>query len=699
MSGAQKNKCLEERAWADVKRKIEEKSKKGGIVLVVGETGCGKSTSIPKMLYEVFGGVVVVTQPRRVAAVSLARRVSSISPELGENGVGYAIRFEDTCRKDTKIKYVTDGILLKWISGKCKLETVVVDEVHERSIRTDVLLGLLKRQVQETRVVLMSATADVQRITEYFTKDKIEVDLLEIPGRIHPVQCKYLPKPASDYIEAAYSAIRMIVKDTKSSKETKESATPIEEGTNPIDDIFGSSTKTQQNAQQNTQHGNASRNTPYGNVQRNAQYDNVRGSERVSERVTGDVRGGSILVFLSGMEDINELFNMISFLSGVEVMKMHSSLDGQEQKKIFSRREKRFRVILSTNIAETSITIPDVRWVIDTGVEKINIVREGVEMLGIVTISSSSADQRMGRAGRTGPGVCYRLYTEEAYKKMKKYNEPEILRTEISSLSLSLASMKIDPVSFDYPEHPGENRIFSSLRELFLLQLIDRSKNITELGNSISKLPLSSILGKFLYLGCSFGVPGCVAGICAILSSFSSFVLPSGSDASSYVTEESIEYSSDLTLSLSILFSFINTPKERRKIFSSSLNISLRELSTAEKVFNQLIFLIKKHMKKTVNWKEEVSPDIPKHGKYPLIVIPKKIAEKIHLSASSAFITRIAESQENGAYLHLYSKKTLWIHPSSLLFRKKEKAIGFILSSLTTKNYVTHVFPYIHPMR
>ncbi|KAI5186102.1 ATP-dependent RNA helicase DHX36 [Nematocida homosporus] len=655
------------------------------------------------------GWEVVVTQPRRVAAVALARRVSSLSPELGVDGVGYAIRFKDTCTKRTRIKYVTDGVLLKWLEGGRVLDTVVVDEVHERTVRTDVLLGLLKDRIKSLRLVLMSATAELEMIKEYFTRDGIEVEVVEIPGRKFPVEIKYLPRRSSDYIQMAQTVISMIVRgyeldnvlsnsnSNSSSKSSRDNASSsnasrdnASKDNNPIDLIFKESKTSKSVSESKSKSTSSSLSQSSAEILKLNQ-DNGLGMVGVGRKKNR----GVILVFLSGLEDIDDLYKSVSLLSEVEVLKLHSSLEDAEQKRIFTARSQRIRVILSTNIAETSLTIPGVRWVIDCGVEKISVSREGVESLGIVKISKSSADQRAGRAGRTGPGVCYRLYTQNTYQMMDKQAAPEILRTDISAVCLSLIRMDKDPGSFDFLANPGESAILGSLRELFVLGLIDKEKKITEMGRKVAGFPLSPSLGKFLVAGRTLGVSCTVAGVCALLSTGALFVLPPGSEAAVMESVvEDREKASDLTLCAALFFSFLQTPLDRQKSFCTGLGVSYREMRNAERIYQQLLALVLPK-KGRMDWREEVlgGRDISMTARL-CVLLSESVADRLHQAASAAFLTRVAESAGSGSYLHLYSKNHVWIHPGSVMFRKREGVVGFVLSSQTSKPYLLYVFPF-----
>lgn len=644
------------------------------VVIVVGETGSGKSTGIPEVLLRETADTIIVTQPRRVAAISLSRYMRKKTGTEGTDEIGYKVRFTDRTTKNTRLRYVTDGILLRSIEentlladGKREI-TVILDEVHERSVRTDILLGLLKEKVGKIKLVLMSATADTGLLEEYFTRGKVPVEYLEIKGRKYDVKIKYLPKRSSDYVQVAYDTVKKIIKGIRSenkiesTKNTKKriSISGKDKRNRPdeIDDIF-----------------------------RRDSESSIKKEEKEKDDV---FKEGTVLVFLSGLEDIEDLYRMLEIHTSIELMKLHSSLSDAEQRLIFTRREKPLRVILSTNIAETSITIEDVKWVIDSGVQKINVTKDGVDTLGIVKISKSSAKQRAGRAGRVGPGVCYRLYTESAYLSMDENTVPEILRTDISSVSLSLINMKKDPETFDFLQSPGSNSISSSLSELFVLGLIDKEKRITDLGKKVAKLPLSPSLGKFLIVSKSLGV-GCTgAAVCSLLSTERVSIFPKDTDISAIESVyQSISKSSDITLYGSIFFTYISYDQRLKSDFCKRTGISQKEIRSCENIYQQLLQIIRQ--------KNEIEKETEKNdndfAKY--IQLKQCTADRLHAAASAGFMTRVGSTPSNGGYVHLYTGRPVFIHPSSVMFRRKEETVGFITSTETTKPYILHAFPYI----
>ncbi|CAG8529043.1 21107_t:CDS:10, partial [Racocetra persica] len=433
--------------WRERKKSVQA-VKENETIVVMGEMGCGKSTQIPQFLLDaglLSDGAIALTQPRRVAAISLAKRVANeVGTKLGHR-VGYSVRFDDTSSRATVIKYLTDGMLLRELLSDpllLKYCVIILDEAHERTMRTDILFGMVKR-VQDARkndkscsplkVIIMSATLNSQKFANYFNTTTI----LQIPGRQFPVSVNYSFVPQPDYLDAAFT------------------------------------TSTQIHANQPP---------------------------------------GDILLFLPGQDDIEILEKLITEYGTTlppDKLKiipclLFAALPTEQQTKVFDPSPPGTRkIILATNIAETSITINGVRYVVDTGkckMKKFNS-RVGMESLSIENISKDSADQRMGRAGREAPGFCYRLYTEEEYNKMEKNTEPEIKRCNLASIILLLKAFGIDNVlEFDYLDAPSRNLLKRALEQLFILKALNNQGKITDLGRKMSEFPLEPAYARVLIM-------------------------------------------------------------------------------------------------------------------------------------------------------------------------------------------------------
>ena len=434
--------------------------RENNVVVVVGETGSGKTTQMTQYMHEegysTFG-VIGCTQPRRVAAMSVAKRVSEeMDVELGKQ-VGYAIRFEDCTSEETIIKYMTDGVLLRETLREPDLDSyscVIMDEAHERSLHTDVLFGILKKVVarrRDFRLIVTSATLDAERFSDFFGS----VPVFNIPGRTFPVETLYAKTPVEDYVEGAV-----------------KQALAIHLAYPP----------------------------------------------------------GDILVFMTGQEEIeavayclNERLEQLaaeaeasgaknSTCPPLSVLPIYSQLPSDLQAKIFQEAEGGVRkCVVSTNIAETSLTLDGVMYVVDTGFCKLSVYnpRVGMTALQVFPTSRAAANQRSGRAGRTGPGTCYRLYTEMAFKhEMLATTVPEIQRTNLGNVVLLLKSLNVENLlDFDFMDPPPRENILNSMYQLWVLGALGNAGELTSLGAKMVEFPVDPPLAQMLLkaetLGCS----------------------------------------------------------------------------------------------------------------------------------------------------------------------------------------------------
>ncbi len=424
---------------------------KSQVLVFVGETGSGKTTQIPQfVLYDDLpqheGKMVACTQPRRVAAMSVAQRVAQeMDVTLGEE-VGYSIRFEDMTSQKTVLKYMTDGMLLREAMNDHDLKrysTIILDEAHERTLATDILMGLLKEVVKrraDLKLIIMSATLDAQKFQKYF----MNAPLLAVPGRTHPVEIYYTEEPERDYVEAA---LRTVLQIHASEPE------------------------------------------------------------------------GDILLFLTGEEEIEDAVRKISLEADemsregggpLKCYPLYGSLPPAQQQRIFEPAPPPYKpggrpgrkCIVSTNIAETSLTIDGIVYVVDPGFSKQKVYnpRIRVESLLVSPISKASAQQRAGRAGRTRPGKCFRLYTEAAFKKeLIEQSYPEILRSNLASTVLELKKLGVeDLVHFDLMDPPAPETLMRALEELNYLACLDDEGELTHLGSLASQFPLDPALALML---------------------------------------------------------------------------------------------------------------------------------------------------------------------------------------------------------
>ena len=408
------------------------------IVVVCGATGSGKTTQLPKICLEAGRGtygLIGHTQPRRIAARSIADRLAS---ELGTTvggGVGYQVRFTDRTGPDCRVKLMTDGILLRELEHDRHLrryDTLIIDEAHERSLNIDFLLGVLQRLVPqrpELRVIITSATIDPQRFADFFGSS---APVIEVSGRSFPVEVRYRPLSTDD----------------------DESELTLPEGV-------------------------------------------VAAIHELDRTARGDA-----LVFLPGERQIRDVEEALgkARLHHTEVLPLYSRLATGDQERIFRRGSAR-RIVLATNVAETSLTVPGIRYVIDSGLARISrySVRGKVQRLPIEPISRASADQRKGRCGRESEGICIRLFAEEDFNERAEFTPPEILRTNLASVILQMAAQGLgEPEDFPFLDPPDTRMINDGYRLLQELKAVDDSRRVTSLGRQIASLPVDPRLARML---------------------------------------------------------------------------------------------------------------------------------------------------------------------------------------------------------
>ncbi|KAF7683154.1 putative pre-mRNA-splicing factor ATP-dependent RNA helicase DEAH6 [Astathelohania contejeani] len=414
------------------------------VIIISGSTGCGKTTQIPQFLYE-HGYCnekrIVVTQPRRISAITNTWRINT---ETNENLAGYKIKYESTVTEDTRIKIVTDGVLLKEIRKDFLLSeysVILVDEYHERSVNIDILVALLSRVCRlrpELRVIIMSATIETGDLDGLWGH---KIPVIDIEGVNHRIDLFY-------------------------------------GGDNMLGDV--SSMKERPNDKYLEQ------------------------AEKKIKKIIKENSKGTILCFLPGKEDIHELGKMLKS-PNLKILPFHASLTSEDQKLIF-KPTKKWKIILATNIAETSITIPDVSYVVDTGRMKVKTYEDGVLCYKVAFIAKSNAIQRMGRAGRTKNGICYRLYSGVTYDSFLDYPIPRILTDPLDEHFLMLKSMGIDIKTFPFLTHPGVKRIDDTCRLLVDLGALDNSLNITSTGLDMVLIPLPPRLSRLITARPSQGV-------------------------------------------------------------------------------------------------------------------------------------------------------------------------------------------------
>ncbi|CAG9331782.1 unnamed protein product [Blepharisma stoltei] len=589
------------------------------IVIIVGETGSGKTTQLTQYLYEegyTKYGVIGCTQPRRVAAVSVAKRVSEeMSCKLGEI-VGYAIRFEDCTSENTVLKYMTDGVLLRESLNEADLDqysAIIMDEAHERSLHTDVLFGILKKIVarrRDLRLIITSATMNAQKFSEFFGGAPI----YSIPGRTFPVDTIFSKTPVDDYVDMAVKqAIAIHLQQPP----------------------------------------------------------------------------GDILIFMTGQEDImatcvllNErIAELGTAAPKIKVLPIYSQLPSENQAKIFEKSDIR-KCVVATNIAETSLTVDGVKYVIDTGFCKLKVFNPkiGMDALQITPISQANANQRQGRAGRTGPGICYRLYTDTIYREdLLENNIPEIQRTNLANVVLLLKSLNIDNLlQFDFMDPPPQDNILNSMYQLWILGALNDTGGLTDLGKKMVEFPLDPPLSKMLLESEKYRCTSELLTIVSMLSVPSVFYRPKDreTDADSAREKFFVPESDHLTL-LNVYNQWKNNGY--RSDWANEHFIHVKALRKVREVRAQLLDIMNslriEEMSCGNNWD----------------MVRKVIA--------SGYFHNSAKIKGIGEYVNMRTGIPCILHPSSALFSLGYTPDYIVYHELTMTSreymqYVTAVDPY-----
>ena len=457
------------------KGEIKAAIAKHQVVIVCGETGSGKTTQLPKICLELgrgVSGLIGHTQPRRIAARSVATRIAQeLKSPLGEV-VGYKVRFNDKLSESSYIKLMTDGILLAETQGDHFLnayDTIIIDEAHERSLNIDFLLGYLKQLLSkrpDLKVIVTSATIDADRFSKHFDGAPV----IEVSGRTYPVEIRYRPLGKAGY----------------------SSQTVEEEIGDDDETLFGIKRKGKTEA-------------------RWLEEDDAE--EAIEEAILdaaddllrqGD---GDILVFLPGEREIRDTADHLRKYQGrstklrhIEVLPLFARLSIEDQQKIFRTTGTR-RIVLATNVAETSLTVPGIKYVIDAGLARVNRYssRAKVEQLQIEKISQAAAKQRAGRCGRVSNGICVRLYDEQDFNSRPAFTDPEILRSSLASVILRMAALRLGDISqFPFIEAPSSRLVADGYLLLQELGAVDAHREITELGKQLARLPLDPRVGRMI---------------------------------------------------------------------------------------------------------------------------------------------------------------------------------------------------------
>ncbi|KAM3440147.1 hypothetical protein NHJ13734_003420 [Beauveria thailandica] len=580
------------------------------ILIVVGETGSGKTTQLTQYLAEggfANDGVIGCTQPRRVAAMSVAKRVAEeVGCKLGEE-VGYYVRFDDMTGPMTKIKYMTDGMLLREVLGDPDMKrysVIMLDEAHERTISTDVLFALLKKALKrrpDLKVIVTSATLDADKFSMYFN----ECPIFTIPGRTFPVEILYSREPESDYLDTALVTVMQI---------------------------------------------------------------------HLTEPK------GDILLFLTGQEEIDTacevLFERMKALGpGVPellILPVYAQLPTEMQSRIFDPAPPGARkVVIATNIAETSITIDEIYYVIDPGFVKQSAYdpKLGMDSLIVTPVSQAQANQRAGRAGRTGPGKCFRLYTEAAYQsEMLPTTIPEIQRANLAHVILMLKAMGInDLLHFDFMDPPPVNTMLTALEELYALSALDDEGLLTRLGRKMSDFPMEPSLAKVLITAVDYQCSDEMLSIVAMLNQSTIFYRPKEKQTQADQKKAKFHdpHGDHLTL-LNVYNSWKHSSYSSPWCFENF--IQARSMRRAKDVRDQILRIMERH-------------------RHPVVSCGRD-TQKVRRALCTGFFRSAARKDPQEGYKTLTEGTPVYLHPSSALFGKQAEWVIYHELVLTTKEYM-----------
>ncbi|KAF9431418.1 hypothetical protein BGZ76_000330 [Entomortierella beljakovae] len=585
------------------------------VLIVVGETGSGKTTQLPQYLHEAGyskgGKKIGCTQPRRVAAMSVAARVAEeMGVKLGYE-VGYSIRFEDCTSEKTVVKYMTDGMLLREFMSEPDLDgysCLIIDEAHERTLHTDILLGLIKditRVRTDLKILISSATMDATKFADYFD----DAPIFFIPGRPFPVEVHYTTSPEANYLAAAITTVMQI---------------HISQGP------------------------------------------------------------GDILVFLTGQDEIDNAAENLQQtcrvlgdkIQELMVCPIYSALPSDMQGKIFEPTPEGSRkVVLATNIAETSITIDGVKFVIDPGFSKMLSYnpKTGMESLVVTPCSRASADQRKGRAGRVGPGKCFRLYTKWAYSNELEQNTiPEIQRINLTSVVLTLKSLGInDILGFEFMDPPPAETLIRALEQLYALGALNDKGQLTKLGRRMAEFPGDPMLAKTLIMAEKYNCTEEIASIVAMLSVQNAvFYRPKDKKLHADKARQNLTKpgGDHLTL-LNIWDQWVESNYSIQWCYENFLQH--RSMSKARDIRDQLVGLMER-------------------TEVPMVSNPNPAdTAPIRKAITSGFFYNAAKLNRSGdSYKTAKSSQTVMIHPSSSLYQSRPKWVLYYELVLTSKEFM-----------
>ncbi|CAG9768662.1 unnamed protein product [Ceutorhynchus assimilis] len=602
------------------KNKLIELIKRHDTLIILGEAGSGKTTQIPQYINSAGlqgNGQIAITQPRRVAAISVAMRVAQ---EYG-NGmgigdyVGYTVRFEDCTTKKTRIKFVTDGMLLREAMNNRLLidyTVIMLDEAHERTLHTDVLFGIVKeaqrvreqRKLTPLKIIITSATMNVDHFSKYFNNCKV----VYIEGRTFPVDIHFAKKPQDDYQTSCVATFFQIHKEAP-----------------PDHDV---------------------------------------------------------LIFLTGQEEIETCAHQIRLLAKdpetegppVRVCTLYAAQPGLQQMAVFNPAPVGVRkVIISTNIAETSVTISGIKYVIDSGMVKVRTFHPstGLELLKVQRISREQADQRTGRAGRQSQGFCYRLYTKSQFELMNKSTVPEVQKANLNTVALQLLALKLHMLNFDFMDAPPKESVEAAFRQLKLLGAIEEcvSTELTALGKKIAKFPLDPRFSKILIMAEKFSCVKEAIIVVSLLSSESILLNPPSRREQAQLARQKFRsgHGDHVTL-LNIYKAFEGVGKNNIRLWCHEHFIHMKNIMYVSEVKEQLQEICRKC-------------DIPNSTCASQI-------DQLRKCLLSGLFMNVAELYRDRQYITLDKRQVTLIHPSSVVHGQQPRFILFTEVVQTTKCYL-----------
>jgi len=594
------------------KDKIIEALKENQVIVVESPTGSGKTTGLPKILYDAgfsSNGRIAVTQPRRIAAVSVSYFLATNYGDKVPGLIGYKMRFVDQTVPETKIVIMTDGILLQELKADPLLEeynVIMVDEAHERSLNIDFILGLLKkltRERPELKIVISSATINATLFSEYFDGSPI----ITIDSKMFPVKVKYTPPEFMFDFQSTLHKIGEIIENIEKEKQK-----------------------------------------------------------------------GDVLIFLSGENQIKECIAYLEQYNRKKNMiflPLYSRLSREEQEKVFDDFKGKRKVVVATNIAETSVTIDGIRYVIDPGFAKLNFYnsRNYTSSLVEVPISKASCNQRKGRAGRTAPGICYRLYSEDEYEARNMFTREEIYRRDLSEVVLRMIELGIKDIeNFDFISNPGKAKIEDALKSLELLNAIDENREFTSTGKLMVQFPIIPRISRMI-VASILEYPDVIEDVLiasAFINDRAPFLLPHGLE---YEARKAHHHFRD-----------------RMGDFLSYLKIFRAYESASDKEeFCDKYYLDKKGMAEIFNVKNQLQEIVTKIG------VPIQSGSNIsnYLKSLSKGLIQFVCKRISGATYKSMTAKGIKIHPGSVMYRQRPDIIvaGEIMK--TSQMYAMSVSP------